>query len=336
MEQAVATDSTPKRPPERETLRGLVSGKIPMRTALKPCWIVGRALPSWLFAVEALGFQTAHVSVLDTGWVPRLRELVGSVSASLDIPPVAVGDTAFCCGRLSEGVFRGFQAAGITRIFCTSGIRWKHGDGWMFERILVDHTSIGGVTTGSDHVYMAWNPDVWKVIADIPAVPCGVLRDASTIISTTERCVRPIAVDRMVVEPIALVNLGTAARPVYHSGGLLPANPDAGLWVATMSCFTPNRWGVRQVTTRELLEAYDVPGPWLGPLTVYDDISWSDLTPTSVLVAGASQLLQACLNGGEKGMGSLRSQKKGMGSLRSHLSRIRIRRCSRQRQRPAS
>jgi hypothetical protein len=102
---------------------------------------------------------------------------------------------------------------------------------------------------------------------------------------------RPVP-DARVLFPLRCENLGTAACPYYHGGGLLPGNLDRRTEVLTPGCFTPKQhWALRPMTFEEVLVAKDF-GKVLAELLSCGKLNNAfiqTLTPGKLLVALASR-----------------------------------------------
>ena len=238
---------------------------------LRACVVFGRRLPVWLFALEALGFW-AHTVVLEdsalASWIDSVFAPAGGVVCASAVPRVPGPVVVFCDGRVTEFVLEACSSCEVVCVVSTKGLRLRAGQQGIprgfTHRSVVSHAAVGGVTDSQVTACVHW----WQPLMalDFPTVPTRAPRDASTIIGSTVHCNRLVPGPVDVVDPVAVVNVGTKTTPVYRSDGLLPASFDLTTLILAPHCFTPGRWGRRTLTHKEALEALDVPARFLAPL----------------------------------------------------------------------
>ena len=280
---------------------------IPLRrTDLEPCVVFGPKFPVWLHLLEALGFSPHTIVVEDPllqDWLMDVFDPPGGVLTSLSAVECPQGLACFCDGRVNNAVARTCERLAARVVLSTKGLRLQYGakeeeSGWCTHRMKVNHASVGGVTNVDVTACAHWKGShrpTFGVVADL------VPRDASLIVSSTERCSTKETGPREPVDPLAVVNVGTEERPVYRSDGLLPDVRQDAVYVLAPSCFTPGFWGRRALTQKEACEALDVPNRFLGPLTLLlaeDSLSLADLCPLGPLLEMGRHLLAPFERGG--------------------------------------
>jgi hypothetical protein len=128
---------------------------------------------------------------------------------------------------------------------------------WQSRTVEVSHLSSGGVADRKLQI-SKWTPMTDPQIHSRPQM-VRVPRDASTILDAAmfARGSRRAPVARRLF-PVRSLNLGSAQDPIWHSGGLLPAQCDRRTRVLTPCIGLPlPLWGLRRMSQAELLQALD-------------------------------------------------------------------------------
>ena len=164
---------------------------------------------------------------------------------------------------------------------------------WRTIHVAVTHTEVGGVTTTTTPLYFSWNTMALSPSSHLPTSECllkGALRDASTILVPTahSRGICRAPPSRLLIPPRLEALRSFRGQPVYHGGGWLPANLGPHTYVATPSIYFPagDRWVIRRLSGKELLEAYGVTSGDVSTLISYGFSGWSELVPIESLVTG--------------------------------------------------
>ena len=159
--------------------------------------------------------------------------------------------------RITGAMLQWCSRCSVDLVGSSRGIRMLL-PGWSRFTTDVAHGSFGGVTATTLRIFWAYpgiNPLVLHLDPD-SALP----RDMRTILAfgaQAQSYSRPPSA--LVVDPLVAHNVGSPSFPVYHGRGLLPAFPDLTTKVITPSKFVrKGYWGVRTLTSSELLHAHDV------------------------------------------------------------------------------
>jgi hypothetical protein len=190
---------------------------------------------------------------------------------------------------------------------------------WSESRVAISHAKVGGVT----------NSTLWlgcmRMTPELGAKPpeplaLTVERDASTVLTSAEfsRSSLPRPTPSRVF-PLAVQSLSSVSPPVYHGGGLLPWPLDRSVRVACPCLgLAPGRWGIRPLTTSEILLALDWPKEASSSMHGVTNKFLLQLQPGKSLVRRVLSLLGADLNkekvrGGFAKSKSLRDEKGNIG-----------------------
>ena len=86
---------------------------------------------------------------------------------------------------------------------------------------------------------------------------------------------------------------------MYHGGGLLPAKLGPQTYVASPSAFFPkgDRWAIRHLTTRELLESYGIPSLQVLRMDQAGFSSWEALLLVESLIAAGRLFMGVTYHG---------------------------------------
>jgi hypothetical protein len=291
----------------RPTLRGLTTGIVKVQTTdnREPVVLWGEAFCSWIGVLGILNLKPVGIFLTCLDSIELVRKCVGAdcfvgrvdsmdtlVSQSL-IHGARLG---LIDGRVTSAICGVASTLGLTRLLGTTSMRRKI-SGWSHDSWRVTHCDVGGVTTlGSHGCCLVPGNEA----PSTSPLPYNAPRDASTVLCPMAQATkyRPIP-DARVLFPLRCENLGTATRPYYHGGGLLPGNLDRRTEVLTSGCFAPkHHWALRPLTFEEVLVAKDF-GKVLAQLLSFGKLSNAfiqSLTPGKSLVAFASRW--GCNGGG--------------------------------------
>ena len=305
---------------ERASLYGVSRGRVGQGRFLQACWVFGESFPSWLLALPGLGLECRRVFLRTKTHAAAVASLVGDsveVSVAEDEPwkVVDAGDVGLllCEGRPSRMLVAICERVGVGRIISTAPMRTQKRKEqcivrWRTVHVDVEHSVVGGITDTRTNLYFSWQEGLVYPSSPLPTafeVPKGVPRDASTVLghASRHRAICRAPPERLLIPPRVEVIHSYRGQPVYHGGGLLPTRVNASTFVATRSVFFPSgdRWGIRHLTGKELLEAYDVPSIMVEALLASGFDSWACLDPVGSLVAGAALFLTVQYHGRDGG-----------------------------------
>ena len=286
----------------RPSLYGVTHTCVTEGSSREVCWVAGNTYPCWLPALDATAYKAGVCFLLDDSDLLSVAGAVGEdVTIKVDrggnwndegVPEG--GSLLLCDGRPSRCLMRLCERKGVDRIVSTRPFRCGKGftDKWGSHHVDIDHHLVGGVTESRLRLFFHWKLDAFYPKGPLPVsddIPRAALRDLSTILGPTVRTEGVIKApqDKLVIPPqVRVVREGN--HPVYHGGGLLPSFPTPTTTVATPSVRLPvdKKWGVRTLTTKELLEAYGLPSGQVEILEVSNFSSWGELQPVEALLAG--------------------------------------------------
>jgi hypothetical protein len=248
-------------------LRGLTSGLLdlsPASTMQTPCLLIGHTFHSWLPILPQLGYlpklimlQSLARSALIAAFCPNTpiclpQEGVNRLST---LPAIS---TLFLDAPFSKSIFDLCERFHVEFIYGTQQCRTTP-CGWGSKHFRVQHSHVSGVTEKQGQVTLLfWRPRA--VIRGPCVLPRHHHRDVSTILGfnafTRSYGAKP---PDLFVIPASARNLALPLKtPVYHGGGLLPADVSLRTKVMTPHRFAPtNHWAIRSLANSELLLALD-------------------------------------------------------------------------------
>jgi hypothetical protein len=293
---------------ERSTLRGLTTGIVKLRSDsdLLPCVVFGEELSSWLPVLGELGYRAILVLLRDEKHLAAVEDLVEDKCAVWCGPDWGVFGEAmpsfgnarsmmgFVEGRVTDELRQMAEGMGIQTLIGTKGAR-RSFPGWHASCQRVEHAAVGGVTSGVVTLTALTRRPCMLKASGLPYV---VKRDASTVLSvqpfvSTFRAIPP----PIGAEDLRCVNLGTAGHPYYHGAGLLPGLLTRRVRVLAPALFAPKGlWGLRHITSDEILVAKDFPPCTVAKISgeTLSSAILGRLSPGKCLVFG----FRALINGG--------------------------------------
>ena len=277
-----------------------------MRRPAKPegCWIFADKIPIWAMALPASSMKATALFLKSGEWCDVAASLVDedcpielAVKGRWAKAPATKAQWALCDGRPSPACLAICEASGISRMLSLRPIRDTGGrrgrSCWHTHHVTVTHSEVGGISTRSTKIYYSWNSNACTPTGPFPTakdIPLHVQRDASTVVGTTKHnkaiCLPP---KELRVVPLTVqIHRTYQGQSVYHSGGWLPANFGPRTFITCPSRYQEqdNRWAIRYLADKELLEAFGVSHSHAAVLLdgQYDD--WSALVPVESLIAG--------------------------------------------------
>jgi hypothetical protein len=161
----------------------------------------------------------------------------------------------FVDGRVTDELRRMAEGMGVQTLVGTKGARPTF-QGWQVACHRVEHSAVGGVTSGVVTLTALTRQPSMLVSGSRPFI---VARDASTVllvhpfVSTFRGIPQGIVADEL-----RCLNLGTVGHPYYHGAGLLPGVLNRQVGVLAPALFAPKGlWGLRHLTGDEILMAKD-------------------------------------------------------------------------------
>jgi hypothetical protein len=247
----------------RASLRGVTSG---IRSSGPPpiigaCWVfLNDKLDALLGALQFQALDITHVFLQDALLLPTVRSLVPAATTIVtdprDLPPLPC-QLALVGFRVHPGFLARLATAGVVAALALGGTgRFRRP--WKRTRLEIRHSSLGGVTESCLDGHLLLRLDDWTA-ADLDRPTTAVPRDLSTLLSYGEPVLRscpppalqqvtPLCAHRTMLDP-------PTGRPVYHSGGLLSAQPALSTLIQAPH---PFGWGIRCLSRSELLQVYDI------------------------------------------------------------------------------
>lgn len=298
------------------TMRGLTTGFVPVGGEERSgrCIVIGLSFPSWLFHCTNFGFNIENVLLKNNVFQESISKLCGAsirIWSGPDWPKIISSWPRYCkavlCfleGRVTAEILSLMTALGIEEVISTVRPR-RSVPGWQFAFRDVNHSKVGGITEESATIVRHSR----TLLTGLP-LPLGVYipRDATTVLDQAVFSHRFRAKpSSKVVIPLRVFNLGTILQPYFHGSGWLPSGIDRNTWVVTPVLNSPQhggRWGLRQLTGKEILLAHDASAhqvALLGPLQD-NDIFLATLMPGKCLTEGFKTLFNG---GGSLGTGEL-------------------------------
>jgi hypothetical protein len=214
---------------ERATLRGLMTGSVRLRESNggRACVVFGDAMPCWLPFLAELGLRAVLVFLKTEEYLDSVEALVDDeclVMSGQDwrvfgsrLPTFGLRDVVgLIDGRLTTDVALLAQTMQLGSLSSTMAVR-RSIAGWVGNKVQVNHTFVGGVTAAHPRIHRYDNRNVDCPVAEVPR---SAPRDVGTVLSAVGSSFHfRAAPDVTAVEPLAVVNLGNPAHPVYHGGG---------------------------------------------------------------------------------------------------------------------
>ena len=170
------------------------------------------------------------------------------------------------------------EKLGSTRILSTRGFRSKPPH-WFYSQVDVSHARVGGVTSMILRCHYLLLTEAAVTVVDRSA------RDCRTILEFSKDFVRYVPTPCSEVSPLRTFPVEEAT---FHSRGLLPHPLPAGCHIAVPTPFARKGfWGVRKLSTKERLLAFDFPESQLDDHTCVSD----SFIPLGILHAAVDALL---------------------------------------------
>ena len=193
------------------------------------CLVICTSLPTFLFSGSMM-YSAFPVMILCThDLVDIIRSIsskttfVGVIQDYIDgmiDHPVGNVKLALIQGNLNNTILKLLTGLNI-RLFLGDRLPRRLHSSWRLERVIIEHKRFGGVTTSVKSLFVGWCKD--DEVHLLNPKHMEESRDASTIHDDSIWCYkfkrRP---KEMEIKPLRCVNLGSAAVPIYHIGGLLP------------------------------------------------------------------------------------------------------------------
>ena len=285
-------------------LRGVMDGVVLLNQGQgkRRCIVLGAFFPNWVFYLEAMGLELLGIGVRDERFISLVRLIcpsgvplsrVEEWSELLSIwPAYDAGVVCLLDGRVSRALLDVLETLGIEDIVSTQRSRGTF-QGWNEVHLVVQHTSVGGVTIREPLVLRHTKGHV----SGLPGPPAqALLRDASTVLSQALFARHFQAPPSpLLLNPLSCVNLGSPSNAIYHGYGWLPSGLDRRvrvLYPALNSGRHGGRWGLRVLTDSEILAGNDVPSSFASRLLTggLEEDFFRHLLPGKCLMTGFRRL----------------------------------------------
>jgi hypothetical protein len=232
-------------------------------THQEPVILWGNDFCSWTGAVQELKLRPVAVILTNLDLIDLTRATVGPdcfVGLASEVEQVMAALSGQCRlglvdGRPNINICTLGGCFGLEYIIGTKNLR-RGFVGWRHDSYAFKHCDVGGVTTTATHGVCLRRGDQLPLRDFLPVF---VPRDASTMLSVQAPTHKyRLAPSSAVLSPLGCENLGSAGKPFYHGGGLLPESSDRTTRVLVPGVFAPKgHWALRPLTLEEVLVAKD-------------------------------------------------------------------------------
>lgn len=299
---------------------GIMNGSFKHRGSRGSCAVLGPTPSLWPFVVRALGFDLASISTRE----PLFRAVVG------DLQPPALEDNDAPNFQAVFGSATAFRTLPWTHwknhrvphvCTMTQGEALPSLEGWKAHKQCFSHSGLGGVTNGTFSLGILAPEERWNSVPNPPGFPRQASSALWNIMDST------VSATPLTAES-SLDWLSRSApsqtHPQFHRRwldprGIAPLQGLETMKVMSRCVFSPTKWGVRQLTAKELASVFDIPilvQDQLSGLGKDGEMLMRNLCgshPGKVLHLGGDHLLSLFCRGGWK-VGSAASS----GGAQSH------------------
>ena len=283
----------------RVSLRGIKRGWVGSSTiTVTKCVVICKDLPT--FIISSMIRQHLFIAVV-----------IFSETSVTTIRSVCEGDTLICTMKnASDGIIvaaaNGCSVALIDTTINSTICSWLLGAGiksfisttqprrlhksWKRSSVILSHEAFGGVTDKLQQFSFCTQESFIRT-NNIDKLRHS--RDAFTIIDDSVWCQnkrRRPQLDEVV--PLRTVNVGSEKFPIFHIKGLLPCQDILHCRIISPAIgLKKNMWGIRRLTTGELMDALDISQDFIQTLTDIKQACGSNIIPAGVWFAAVCMFL---------------------------------------------